>query len=587
MEVLFLEPGDPRWPKLLSQARHDLYHLSEYVEVSGRHEGGEPVAVVVTDGRNSLLVPLVLRPMAVAGCAPVTDCRDAVSPYGYPYPLLIPSDDPRGETFFPEAIRALIAAFRERRIVSAFIRLHPLLSFPIAEATALGSVVEHGETVAIDLTKNADELLEGMRENHARWIRKGLRAGHRFCLADTPADVAEFVDIYIDNMTHVDAAAYYFFSHEYFQALVKRLPGRVHLAFLEVDGERACGMLFSEVDGIVEYHLGGTRSSLRRQSPMVMLTYEVARFAQARGNRIFHLGGGVGGGTDSLFLFKAGFSPLRFPFRTWRLVADPLMYTQLARRWEERYGVAADPPTGYFPAYRKPPFLIAEGTETGPARCAGNPPQPDTSPLVIVGAGGHGREVLGLFLARGEGDMVAGFVDDSPLLRDCPVDGKPVLGGLNWLIGHASEYRAIVAVGDNPRRRAVVERLATAGVRFGTVIAASAQVSPFATLGEGVMVCTNAVVNSGASVGAHTIINTSATVSHDSVVGAFVHVAPGAHIAGGARVGDGVLLGTGAVINPLMSVGEWTMVGSGAVVVSDLAPGKVAYGVPARARRAV
>jgi sugar O-acyltransferase (sialic acid O-acetyltransferase NeuD family) len=585
MEVLFVQPGDPRWTELLSRAEHDLYHLPEYVEVTARHEGGEPVAVVITDGRNSLMLPLVLRPMAIAGCLGAPDYRDAISPYGYPHPLLIPSDAPPGEAFVRAALSELSAAFRERRIITAFVRLHPLLDFPVEEAVALGPIVEHGETVAIDLRENPRQILAGMRENHARWIRKGLRAEHRFCLADSPADIAEFVDIYTENMAYVDASAYYFFSNEYFQSLVERLPGRVHLAFLEIDGERACGMVFSEVGGIAEYHLGGTRSRFRRQSPMVLLTYEVARFAQARDNRVLHLGGGVGGGVDSLFLFKAGFSPLRFPFRTWRIVADPKAYSQLVNRWEERAGTAADLPTGYFPAYRKP--ICQTATDDSAKRSDSTAePEPDGTPLVIVGAGGHGREVLGLFMARGEGDTIAGFVDDSPRLRDCPVDGRPVMGGLNWLIAHASDYRAIVAVGDNPRRREMVERLTSAGVRFGSVVAVSASVSPFATLGEGVMVCTNAVVNSGASVGAHTIINTAATVSHDATIGSFVHVAPGAHVAGGAGVGDGVLLGTGTVVNPLVKVGDWTIVGSGAVVVSDLAPGKVAYGVPAHERRA-
>jgi sugar O-acyltransferase (sialic acid O-acetyltransferase NeuD family) len=585
MDVHFMEPGDRKWSELLAQADHDVYHLPEYVEVAAQHEGGEPAAVVITDGRNTLMLPLVIRPMAIAGCSSVPDCFDAVSPYGYPHPLIIPSNAPPGEAFARAAFSELSVALRERRIVTAFVRLHPLLPFPLAEGRAVGPIVEHGQTVAIELERNPAAIIAGMRENHIRWIRKGQEAGHGFCLVDSPADIADFVDIYTENMAHVDAAAYYFFSLEYFEALVQRLSGRVFLAFLEIEGQRACGMILSEVSGIVEYHLGGTRTSFRSQSPMVLLTYKVACWAQERGDRIFHLGGGVGGCTDSLFRFKAGFSSLRYPYRTWRIIADAEAYGELTHEWEEEAGAPADSPTGFFPAYRKPlcqdPGIESAG---GSDREAG--PGSSELPLVIVGAGGHGREVLGLFLVRGEGDAIAGFVDDASLLRDCPVDGKPVLGGLNWLIGHSAQYRAIVAVGDNPRRREMVERLTQAGVRFGSVVAASAEVSPFATLGEGVMVCTNAVINSGARVGAHTIVNTAATVSHDATIGSFVHVAPGVHVAGGAGVGDGVLLGTGAVVNPLVNVGEWTTVGSGAVVVADLAAGKIAYGVPAREQRA-
>ncbi len=580
MKVYYLQPGDRRWDDLLAQTDHDLYHLPEYVEIAAEHEGGRPVAAVVTDGRSSLMLPLVLRPLAVAGRS-VTEDLDAVSPYGYPHPLFVSPHGSLEPAFVPGAFARLTSSFRDQRIITAFVRLHPLLPFPVQEAMAIGPIVNHGQTVAIDLTRDTDTIRAEMRENHSRWVRRGLEAGHKFVVADTHSDMADFIDIYADNMAFVEASAYYFFSQEYFEALIERLSGRVHLAFLEIDGQRACGMILSEVGGIVEYHLGGTRSEFRCQSPMVLLTYEVALWAKKRGNRVLHLGGGVGGCTDSLFRFKAGFSNSRYPYRTWRIVADLEAYEALVREWERIANLPADPPTGFFPAYRRPVPREILPEPTGVRQEGGETICPEL-PLVIVGAGGHGREVLGLFLARGEAGCVAGFVDDSPLLRDCPVDDKPVLGGLAWLVGHASRYRAIVAVGDNTRRREVVERLARTGVAMSSVVAASAKVSPFANLAEGVMICTNAVVNSGASVGAHSIVNTAATVSHDAAIGSFVHLAPGAHIGGGASVGDGVLLGTGAVVNPMVNVGAWSTVGSGAVVARDVAAGRIAYGVPAR-----
>ena len=52
---------------------------------------------------------------------------------------------------------------------------------------------------------------------------------------------------------------------------------------------------------------------------------------KARGNRVMHLGGGLGGAHDSLFDFKAGFSKDRQPFRTWRVVVDPVRYAELSQ----------------------------------------------------------------------------------------------------------------------------------------------------------------------------------------------------------------------------------------------------------------
>ena len=71
-----------------------------------------------------------------------------------------------------------------------------------------------------------------------------------------------------------------------------------------------------------------------------------------RGNRVLHLGGGLGGAPDSLFAFKAGFSKARHPFRTWRVVVDEDRYRELTRAAQP--GLAAADVPGFFPAYRRP-----------------------------------------------------------------------------------------------------------------------------------------------------------------------------------------------------------------------------------------
>lgn len=216
---------------------------------------------------------------------------------------------------------------------------------------------------------------------------------------------------------------------------------------------------------------------------------------------------------------------------------------------------------------------------------AESPPFAAEKPLVIVGAGGHGREVFGLLLHSGRGHLVAGFVDDSLALQASEVDSKPVLGTLAWLTDRAFEYRAVVAVGDNRTRKKIATMLSAAGVAFVTVVAGDAIVSPFATMGEGSMIFNGVVINTGAVVGAHAILNLQATMSHDTRVGAYAHVASGARLAGGATLGEGCELGAGAVVNPGVSVGEWAVIGSGAAVVSDIPGTAVAVGVPARVTR--
>ena len=85
-------------------------------------------------------------------------------------------------------------------------------------------------------------------------------------------------------------------------------------------------------------------------SPLKALIDGVAEIARAHGASRLHLGAGRGGHEDSLFAFKARFSPLRHDFVLGRWVLDP--------ERNERLAAAAHPherpDARYFPAYRAP-----------------------------------------------------------------------------------------------------------------------------------------------------------------------------------------------------------------------------------------
>ena len=126
------------------------------------------------------------------------------------------------------------------------------------------------------------------------------------------------------------------------------------------DGEVISGGLFTLCDGIVQYHLGGTRNTALKLSPTVLIFDTVRRWSPKNGAHTFHLGGGVGGKTDSLFQFKAQFkaqfSRRRHEFVTWRWIVAQETYRELSRQKQlsdlER-GLRAISPS-FFPAYRCP-----------------------------------------------------------------------------------------------------------------------------------------------------------------------------------------------------------------------------------------
>jgi len=207
--------------------------------------------------------------------------------------------------------------------------------------------------------------------------------------------------------------------------------------------------------------------------------------------------------------------------------------------------------------------------------------------VVIVGAGGFGREVLQWLrdaAAQGSRQRVRGFLDDTaPDLSARGLD-VPVLGPVD-VAGLEGEDHCIVAIGDPVARLAIAARLEAAGARFATVIHPSAVVAPSARLGAGSVVCPFAFVGPDAIVEAHALVNIRASVGHDARIGRAAVLSPHVCVGGSAEVAEGALLGSAAVVMPRQRVGEGARVAAGAVVHSAVPAGVVALGNPASWRR--
>jgi lipid II:glycine glycyltransferase (peptidoglycan interpeptide bridge formation enzyme) len=186
---------------------------------------------------------------------------------------------------------------------------------------------------------------------HRNQIQKALRSGHRAYFDDGFERMDAFAAIYRETMGRVSASEYYQFADDYFRALREALGPRVRLCVVEIEGEVAAGGLFVETGPLLQYHLSATDGRFRREAPTKLMLHYVRGWAQERGVRCLHLGGGVGGAEDSLFAFKAGFATDRHRYRTLRVVTDRDAYAALVAAHDP----SADPADcgGFFPLYRR------------------------------------------------------------------------------------------------------------------------------------------------------------------------------------------------------------------------------------------
>ena len=196
-------------------------------------------------------------------------------------------------------------------------------------------------------------------------------------------------------------------------------------------------------------------------------------------------------------------------------------------------------------------------------------------PVVVIGAGGHGKVVVSTLIAAGVD--VPCVLDDDRQKWGLEILGVPVRGPVADATKNGDA--GILGIGQNPERRRIAEMLK---LEWTTVVHPTAFIHPSVHLGEGSVVFAGAIIQPGTVIGRHAIVNTGALIDHDCEIGDFAHVAPGVQLAGEVALGDGVFFGIGACAIPGIKVGGWTTVGAGAVVIDDLPSGVTAVGVPAR-----
>ena len=355
MNIQVIDLSNPLWLQTLQKLRHDFYHLPEYVGLESIRTKTAPEAILIVDDEKIFFLPYLLRQ-----CNEVIEIElttpevfDVVSPYGYPGILLNEAAANTPE-FIEFAMNELIHVWRAKQVCSAFLRLHPIINQGFKEIYKLDDCQVNGETVSIDLRLDEAEIWHQTRPEHRNKINRCKRDNFTARMVPFQQYIDEFIVSYEETMERVGASKYYYFDQEYYLALSQALREKNNLCIVESNAQVICAGLFTECCGIVQYHLGGTRTKFLKQAPTKLMFDHVRFWAKERGNEVFHLGGGVGGAKDSLYHFKAGFSKQRHTFLTLRLITDQKKYLHLVSLRAKSLNTDVEKllNTDFFPAYR-------------------------------------------------------------------------------------------------------------------------------------------------------------------------------------------------------------------------------------------
>ena len=205
-------------------------------------------------------------------------------------------------------------------------------------------------------------------------------------------------------------------------------------------------------------------------------------------------------------------------------------------------------------------------------------------PVILIGAGGHAKELLDALDLLGM--EVIGLTDLDASRAGQQVSGVPIIGGDEvpslHKPGSIQLVNAIGSIGSMSARRAAYEKFSKQGFTFADVIHPAAMVSRRAILQAGVQIMAGSIVQADATIALNTIINAGAIVEHDCFVGAHVHLAPGVTLSGAVRIGEATHVGTGATIIQSIQVGKGCTIAAGAVVIGNVPDGATVSGVPAK-----
>lgn len=204
--------------------------------------------------------------------------------------------------------------------------------------------------------------------------------------------------------------------------------------------------------------------------------------------------------------------------------------------------------------------------------------------LIIIGAGGCGREVLQW--AKDINNIapawdIKGFLDCKASALDGKECGYGVIGREDgYDIQQGDEF--ICAIGDSRLRQGVVAKLRARGARMATIIHPKAVVADTACIGEGAVIYPFALVSDHTEVGEGAIVNSHTSIGHDARLGCFCTISAHCDITGACMLGQGVFMGSSSQLVPGSVVGDGAYICAGSTVIGRVRPGAKVMGSPAR-----
>ena len=323
--------------------KYDTYWLSGYVKAFQLHGEGEPLLFHFDNGEvrgiNVVMKRDVANCKSFKGVIPENTYFDFSTPYGYGG-WLIEGENPK--PLFIEYEKWC----RENGIISEFVRFHPVIENHIA-CEKIYEAVPLGEVVTMDISDD-ETIWANITSKNRNMIRKAQKNGIRIYNGRYEDIFKVFREIYNETMDKDSADEYYYFGEEFYKSILDDLPYNAQMFYAMYEGQVIAASIMLMANGMMNYHLSGSRREFSGLAPTNLLLYEAAKWGCFNGYKTLYLGGGVGSAEDGLFKFKKAFYR---PEELKRFVIGKKIFDQ--DKYNELTLLRKDlPESGFFPKYR-------------------------------------------------------------------------------------------------------------------------------------------------------------------------------------------------------------------------------------------
>lgn len=200
--------------------------------------------------------------------------------------------------------------------------------------------------------------------------------------------------------------------------------------------------------------------------------------------------------------------------------------------------------------------------------------------LIIVGAGGFGREAL--YMAKAINKIepiwnILGFIDDNTHALDgIPCDYK-IIGTISeWQPTENQEF--VMGIAQPKTKEILATKLKARGAKFATLISPRANILDYFKCGEGCII--NGSIGDNVTLGNFVHISGS-MIGQDTVIGDYSTTTGYTNVAS-AHIGKRVFIGSHAVVLNHLTVGDDAFICAGSIVFSKVKSGTKVFGCPAK-----